>query len=68
MHYKEWLHFIATETNTKLSIYVETPSCLMTATFAAYNLLLPVYAVKKMPKARLGGILQTLKTALPAIS
>lgn len=48
-------YFIATETNTKLSIYVETPSCLMTATFAAYNLLLPMYAVKQMPKATLGG-------------
>lgn len=55
MHYKERLHFIATETNTKLSIYVVTPSCLKTAAFAAYNLLLPMYAVKQMPKARLGG-------------
>lgn len=42
----------------------------MRATFAAYNLLLPMYADKKMPKAkaRLEGILQTLKATLPALS
>lgn len=39
----------------------------MKTTFAVYNLLLPMYAVKKMPKARLEGYLANAQNSPPSI-